>query len=155
MTKKNIIIILIIALVLLGSLVIYNNYHSQKQISIDGVNFTLPQGFQVSGTNSVGDITINNGTTSVFITSYDNPDIHYCMNQYENATNKANNTLKFSNKTINNMVVYKSEIINGKKGSNHYWFNFNNKTYSIYTWEETPNIDKITSELINSVHQSK
>lgn len=147
MAKKHILIILIIGLIILGGLVIYNNYNSQKQISIDGVNFTLPQGFQVSGTNSIGDITINNGTTSVFITSYNNPDIHFCINQYENATN---NTIKITNRTINDTLIYKSEITNGKSGSNHYWFNCNNKTYSVYTWEETPNIDKIAFELINS-----
>ena len=139
------IIILLIIVCSMSYILFFNNH----QAKIGSISFNLPQGYNLDADNKLGDKTITNGSSKIYIAEYDNGNISTQINGYIVESNRNGFNVSMSNFTINNITVYKSTLTNNS--ANHYWFSYNNKIYSIYTWAETPNIDAIVFEMIKSI----
>lgn len=158
MEKKSIILIVIAILVVIGGVMAYNTFNNttdDTHVKVGDATFELPSGFHEGKTNNAGDVNITNGYDSVFIKEYDHGNVTKCINDYKKYKNNTNQTVKVSTVDINNITVYKSSIVN-ETNTIHYWFDYKDKVYSIYTWGGTDggsdNIESIASDLIKSLN---
>ena len=150
MNKKSIIIIvLIIILALLIGFIIYSSQFNQEQISVGEANFIMPKGYHEGIPNSLGDNNITNEKNTIYLTECKDVSIEKYLENYKRERLKSNQTVSNSNFLVENTVVYKST--NDMTGASHFWFNKNNKTYSIYTFDDY-NIDEIVVDLIKNMN---
>lgn len=149
MKKSTIMIVIIVFLLLIiGFMVYFESFNINNKLTMDDVNFTLPDGFHIGNPNNAGDINLTDGNISIFIKNYDDADIVRYVNSYSNLSEKNNYTIISSNFTIDNIVVYKS--VNNDTGSEYFWFVKNNKVFNIYVWGNYTNVDTKIFDLIKS-----
>lgn len=152
MEKKSLLsIILIILLLLVIGYFIYGEIGEKNrtnEIQIADVNFALPTGYSATGLNNLGDLIISDGKDKIYMTIYDTNHVEDYMGDYNNNRKQANETVSFSNLTINNVHVYKATT---NTGATRFWFVKNDQTYIIYTLTKNKNIDDIISKLIKSM----
>ena len=147
MKKYSMIAILIAIILLAGGFMIYNNY-KQPHVKVGDIDFVIPEGYNKSGFNNLGHITLKNENNSIYLASYNTTNISEYINQYKNNLLDNNESIIITNFSVDNISVYKS--INNQTKAEHYWFVKNGKMYTIYNWEYNPNMDKIFEELLKS-----
>ena len=146
--KYTIVIIIIVILMFIGFTEYTKISHDEKVINLNGTNFTIPDKYHESGSNKNGHINITNGTNSFFIGYYKDPYIKSHINEYFNYSSNKNQTVSFSNLTVENNLVYKT--VNNQNHVRSYWFEKNNQTYLIHdggdnSIEESTFLDLIKS----------
>lgn len=145
---KRYLVIIILFLITIGCVVLYSNNYSKNTMQIGDLTFDIPQNYEMTGLNGDGGLILRNNEIDIYITCYkSNENIDKIVNDYANEREQNNISITLFNRTINNLHVFKSD---SSQGANHYWFEYNGRIYSIYTWKETPNIDKIVTDLISS-----
>ena len=149
MNKKLIIlIILILAIVGFASFYIFSN--QEHSIKVGESTFIMPKGYHLGSPNELGGTNLTNNTNEIYIDMYDSQNVTKYIEEYMNYSTKNNNTVKFSNFTIGDTFIYKSNIIDGRD-SVHFWFVKDKKVYTIYCWDKNPKIDSIAVNLIESM----
>lgn len=151
MEKKYKIIILILMILVVGGSIVYYYQSTENVLQVGDVKFKVPNEYKIGELNVEGNPTITDGVNSIYFTYYDDTNISKIVKNYTKERESQNITIVQSNFTVNNLMVYKTY---SNQGASHYWFLFNGKTYSIYTWKETFNIDNIVSNLISSISLS-
>lgn len=149
MNKKWIVIVCIIILLAAGLFAFYSSTNQQKEVKIGEATFQLPNGYHVVDSDDKNVTNLTNGTNNIYIKEYNTKNIKKLVNSYVNQSESNNKTVKISNFTVGKTLVYKSNLKNS--GTVHYWFVKNNKTYTIYAWNKNPEIDSITTKLIESI----
>lgn len=149
MEKKTILIILIAIFLLIFISFMGYTYIAKEKVTVGSVNFTLPSGFKEGIIDGEFDANITNGTHAIYINEYNDNNISKFIDEYKNEHNAKNESVLIFNLTIDGKTIYKSS--NNVTNANHYWFIENNKTYSIYNWGYTPNMDNIVFDLIKSM----
>ena len=141
-----IIIILLLIVGLMGYNLLFNNTKNStsETIIVGSANFTLPNGYSKGTPNTYGDLNITNGKISIFLLEYPDNNVRKHIEDYENI-NGGNQSLVLSNFTYNGIVVFKG--INDHSNTVHYWYVYNNKTYSIYSWDYNK-LDDTVKDLI-------
>lgn len=149
MNKKILLIgAIVILLVLIVGFVHYPNFNQNEQIKIDNVIFNMPAGYNETTSNISGEINITNGFNSMQISKCNESNIKDIVNEYKTYKEKNNYSVSLSNFTIDDKEVYKVDVTNDT--TIHYWFTYNGKLYSIYTWDGNDNNDNIVSEFVKS-----
>ena len=140
-------------MVIVGLMVFYQHNDSKNQIKVGATSFTLPEGFYQGSMNDANDYNITNGYDTLFLKECGNKNISKYINEYKNYKNRGtdNKSVILNNFTVNKIVVFKSTIVN-ESSNFHYWFNYNNKTYSIYTLNGNSNSDNIVKNILNSLN---
>lgn len=146
MNRKLIYIILILIILLIGlGLFMYTQDNSSKIVTVNKINFTLPDGYYEG--NSTNDyVNITNGEDTIFITYYNDTNITGHIKDYVKNREQNKQHVEVSNFTINNVRIYKS--INNHSNTNHYWFTKHKKTYEIYSWNVVNDMDSIVIDLV-------
>lgn len=150
MNKKSILLIVIVIIVVIGGVIAFTTFNNNSQVSVGNAKFKLPSGFHEGTLNSAGDVNITNGYDTVFIKEHNESNITKCLKDYKKYKRDNNRTVKISNFTVNNTLVYKTTVKN--ESTIHYWFEHNGKVYSIYSWSKNNNFNDIATDLINSVN---
>lgn len=158
MDSSNRKILLIIGVLLLlcvvGAFLYFNNAfttnaNDNNTFTVGPAKFTLPEGYNVAETKNTS-TKISNKFNSVSVVWYNDKNISKYVDKYVKMKEKDNHKVNITNLTINNHLVYKSEL--GNDSSNvHYWFKYGNNTYSIYSPDANKNIDKLANQLIKSM----
>ena len=148
-SKIFFLIIIIILLLIIGFLIYGEFNNNDKQIKVGNAKFDLPEGYSVSGLNSAGDLKITKNNDSIYFKEYKGNNSKTYVDNYIKDREKANESVSSSQFKINNISIYKAT--NENSSSNHYWFSNKGKVYTIYSWDETENIDDIVSKLIKSM----
>lgn len=146
---KILILILIISLFLIG-IIGYLNIFNQNQIQIGGQNFKLPNGYYEGSLNDAGDVNLTNGYNTIFIACYDGNNTSQYVEKTKSFVESQNFTPIITNFTFKNIYVDKLTLENNTQYS-HYWFKKDNKIFDIYTWDGNNNMDKMVSNLIESI----
>ena len=150
MENKTILAILVIIIILLIiGFVGYTFFTNQNEkIKIDNVDFNLPEGYhQTKSLNNDDEINITNGFNTMLLSKCDANNARKNVYDYKDYKLKENLSVRVSNFTVNNITIYKAVVVN-HTNTIHYWFDYGNKTYTIYTWNGNENNDKVVSELV-------
>lgn len=150
-SKSILIIIIVVILAIIGVMAFTSSTNDGSQVKVGDATFKMPSGFHEGASNSAGDVNITNGYDTVFIKEHNTNNITQVIKEYKKYKHKENRTVKITNSTINNIPVYKSDVKN-ESYTIHYWFVYNDKVYSIYTWGGDSNFDSIATDLINSLN---
>ena len=143
----GIIVILVIIIAIMGFSMLTS---SGNQVNIENTIFDIPSGFHQGEMSKLNHVNLTNGKESIFIYKCSGNDIEQIIEEYEDYKKSENDSVSTSNFTVNNTIVYKSTINNTK--TVHYWFEYGDKVYSIYTWGVQGDIDEIVSNIIKSAH---
>lgn len=144
-------IIIIFLIIFIIGCIGYSQFSNQhKQIKIDDVVFSLPEGYSEAKSVNNNGINISNGFNSMILSKCDEKNITKNINNYKTYKQKDNYSIKISNFTVDNIVIYKTVVVN-KTDTIHYWFNYKNNTFTVYTLDGNKNSDKFISELIESL----
>ncbi len=149
MNKKIIIAIVIILIILAAIGLIINNEFQNQRVKVGDIYFQLPENYHEGNLNELGHVNITDGVHCIFLTSVKDGNITEYVNQYVDDLSNKNQSISLSDFTVNGVHVYKST--NAGTGSNHYWFVKDGNMYSLYNWEENPDMDNICINLINSM----
>ena len=84
------------------------------------------------------------------IVKYNDNNVKKHVNDYKSYKEKSNYSISVSNFTVNNITIYKSNIVNDTNYL-HYWFVYEGKVYSISTEDGNKNMDSIITELVRSI----
>lgn len=153
--KKYLLIIGIIILILcvVGAFLYFNNANTNPKdnstFTVGQAEFTLPEGYKVTETKN-DSAKISNKFNTVSIVCYNDKNIKKYVNKYIKMKEKENHTVNLSNITINNHMVYKSELDNDSSNV-HYWFKYGNSTYSLYSADANKHMDSLANQLIRSM----
>lgn len=148
MEKKYIlIIIIIIVLIAIPLAVIYTD--SSNQVQIGSNTFKLPQGFKVVDSSKSDVVNITNGYDTIYLKECGDNDITKYVNKYVKDIKDNNKTAKTKNFTVDNVIVYKSTVVNNTH-TIHYWFEHNGKVYTCYTYDANKNTEDIVTDLIKN-----
>ena len=120
---------------------------SQNNIKVGDATFTLPEGYKCVANGKYANIT--NGNGYIILQCNESSNIAQVMDSYVKNNNEHNLSLSMSNLTLGKYTVYKSVMDNNTQIV-HYWFNYDNKVYEIYTRSADSNTDSIVKNLINS-----
>ncbi len=155
MDRKSILIILII--IILAAIIAFMGFgqffpSEEEHVQVGDVNFTIPQGYQVGGLNSDGDLTLTNGTAYIYLADYNGDDVKPYVDKYKDYVNKTNASVSTSDFTVDDIQVYKA--VNEDKGAEHFWFVKDNKVYTVYVWSNHPGIDDTIIDIIKSANTS-
>ena len=148
MKKTHIVLclLIIIILIIIGT-VLFNNSVEKNQVQIGNTIFSMPSGYSIRQSNET-EANITNGFNTIIISKCNNNTIQKQIDDYKTLKEKDNNTIYVTNITINNLIVYKATVTNNTSYI-HYWFKYNDETYTVYSWNANKNMDEIVSELIN------
>ena len=126
----------------------YNMYMTEKNtIKVGNSIFDLPSGYSKEMKSNTEGI-IKNKADTIGIQEYADNNIKKYVNEYNVTKEKTGERLIIKTYKVNNTQVYKSTNMNNTRFV-HYWFVNNNKVYTVYTWHDNNNTDKIVSHLIN------
>lgn len=147
MKKKNIIILVLIAIIIIA---ICGFFYTQNSVKLGTTNFNLPQGYDCSykGNNTIA---ITNAKDSISLKCYNDPDIKNKTDSYVKYNEEHNLTVSISKINLDGIPVYKSTMPTNSSIV-HYWFVENGNTYEAYTWAATPNTDNLVKGLIKSAN---
>lgn len=150
MKKKEILMIsLILILILAICFITYNQFYNSK-INVGHATFVMPDGYYEGASTSDYEKNITNGFNSIIIYEYNNTnDITKEVNNYVDDRSKYNYDVTIKTFMLKGNKVYKSTIKNDTNNV-HYWFNHDNKLYTLYTRDANKNIDSLASEIITS-----
>ena len=144
MGKQLILIIIgLIVLLLVGGFIITNN---PNNIKINDVKFKAPDTYEVS--DGADEVKLTNGKDSIIIVKNTTTKLKKTVDNYIHSKEKKNDTVKLSNMTINNNVIYRVSVDN--TNIVHYWFEKNGKVFEIYTKNANPNTELAVTDLIKS-----
>ena len=144
MNKKTIIILIfIVVLVIIGYYMVFQN---NNQVTIDGANFKIPNGYHVIDENNSFNFTNNNN--SIIISKRTTGNINKSVDNYMDNKKNANISVKLFKMDLNNKKVY--QVTEDNPAVLHYWFEKNGKVYEIGSWDANPNTDYVVKELIQS-----
>ena len=152
--KFGLIILIVILFLAIFGFMFFNQYNNaENQIKVGNTLFNLPEGFHQGTANKANDINVTNGYDTLFFKECGDSNITKYIKEYKNYKHEENNTTidNINNFTVKNIVVYKSTVVN-ESSSIHYWFDYNNKTYSIYTWSANGNCDSIVKDIVNNLN---
>lgn len=149
MKKKTIILILILIIIIIGICFIVYNESKNQQMKIGDAYFSVPAGYHEGTPNKMGHVNLTNGNHSIFITCINTTNINEYVDYYVSNLTDHNQSIELSNYKIGKTVVYKTT--NTKTKSNHYWFVEKDKLYTVYNWDNNPQMDEITENLIISI----
>lgn len=151
MKIKHIVIILIIILIIFGGFFISTHHlNNMNTVRVGDITYTLPDGYHKINHKTLNDTCITNGKDEIFLAVYGKDNVTQYVNDYVKYKEGNNTTVNITTLNINNIVVYKSTIINDTNNV-HYWFANKNKVYSIYSYVENPKRDDIIIDLITSI----
>lgn len=148
--KSTFVILIIIVLIIIGTFTFSQLNNFENKIEVGNATFTLMEGFH-KGTDYMGDVNITNGYDTLFLKELKSNNITKNMEDYKILKEKENKTVNFSKFKVNNIEVYKSSS-KTEITTFHYWFEYKNKGYTIYTWSGNSNTDKIVSDLIKTLN---
>lgn len=149
MEKKHLILGIFLVILIIAGLMLYFNQYTSEVLQVGEIKYTIRDDYKIDGLNVEGNPTITNGHDYIFLTYYNDTHVEKIVKDYVNERESNNITIIQSNYTLNNLLVYKTY---SNQGASHYWFLYGGKTYSIYTWKETTNIDSIVNNLISSLN---
>ena len=152
--KFGLIIFIVILLLVIFGFMFFNQYHPENQIKVGNTIFGLPEGFHQGTNNTENDINITNGYDTLFFKECGDDNITKYINKYKKYIHDKNNNttvVKINNFTVDNILIYKSTIVNDSS-TIHYWFEYNNKTYSIYTWSGNNNYNNIVKDIVKTLN---
>lgn len=150
MDKKWIVIICVIILLVAGIVMYFNFSNHETKVKIGDNTFQIPEGYQISNSDKGNTVNLTNGTNNIYIQKYDDKKVKKHIDSYVNQSEKNNRSVKISNFTVGKTLVYKSNV--NTSGTVHYWFVKNNNAYTIYSFDKNPEIDSITTKLIESIN---
>ncbi len=147
MSKKYYFLILLVFLVVVGAG--YFMLNQDNGIRIGDVNYKVPDGYSVSESDTVYNLT--NGDESISLvkkTSYN--DIKDVTKQYKKVKAEKNIKINFTNFTAGDVQVYESHS-NKEPNIAHYWFAHKGVVYEIISNNKTDNTDNVVSDLISNI----
>lgn len=119
----------------------------KDHIKVENTKFKIPEGYNVTNADKYYNLT--NGIDTICIEkNVGTLDVNSTIDNYLKNKKKENVSVKVSNFTVDNDIVYKVEIVNSS--ACHYWYEDNGKVYSMFTLNKNPNIDPLVVSLINS-----
>ena len=149
--KTSLIIVVVVAIFLIFGFIGYSYFSNQNNhVEISGVVFTIPEGYNQVDYLSDNEVNMSNGYNSMILLKSNTTGIYKNIHDYQKYKNNHNFSSESSNFTVNNITVFKVVILNDT-GIIHYWFDYNNNTFSVYSWDANKNSDVFVSELINSI----
>lgn len=151
--KTKLLIFIIIILLLVIGFMSYNNYISKNQTKIGETTFIIPSGYYEGPQNNLGHKNITDGNHSIYITEYADNNVTGHLNDMNNYFKNRNHSTKISNFTYNGILVHELTLPNDQTCS-YYYFENNNRTYSVYTWNSNENIEKILHDIIDSMQSN-
>lgn len=144
--------ILIIIVILIIGVITFSEFGKQNTVvQIGNGEFTLPDGYMKGEINEFGALTLTNGTNSIYIVEKNDSDIPKYLKEYGEFIKDKNETMTFINLTIDNVDVYKTDNVDNPT-TVHYWFNKNNKTYEIYSWDGNNKMDTLVVDMIKTLN---
>lgn len=147
--KSSLIIAVALIILLIGGIIMYTQVFNTKHVEVEGTNFKVPNGFHVGAFNEELGTNLTNGSSSIFINKLNDTTLEKAVDDYDNyKINQSYKTL-VSNYMVNDVLVYKMSLVNDSSNV-HYWFNYNDDVYCIYSFNHISKLDYIVSELINS-----
>lgn len=148
--KKKIIIVLLIIILLVCGIFLYYNYNlfNNNIVHVGDTNFNLPPDYYEGTTNEYGSINITNGSSTIFISEFNDTNVTKHLLEYTNFTKDQNKTITTKKYAIDDIVFYKTNSNNFS--TVHYFFVKNNHTYDIYSWDNIKNMDSIVINLIKN-----
>ena len=152
-TKTKLLIVVIAILLLIIGFMSYSNFLAQNQIKIGETDFLMPSGYHEGSPTNLGHKNITDGNHSVYIGEYDDNNVVGHLNNMSSYFKNRNHTTNISNFTHDGILVYKLTIKNDKTCS-YYYFEKNNATYTVYTWNSNENIEEILFNLINTMQSN-
>ena len=145
--------VFILLLCVVGAFLYFNNTNTNTNdnntFTVGPAKFTLPEGYKVTETKN-DSAKISNKFNSVSIVCYNDKNIKKYVDKYVKMKEKDNHSVNLTNLTVNNHMVYKSELDNDSSNV-HYWFKYGNSTYSIYSPDANKNMDKLVNQLLKSM----
>lgn len=150
--KTSLIIVVVVAIFLIFGFIGYSYFSNQNNhVTISNVVFTVPEGYNQIDYLSENEVNMSNGYNSMILLKCNTTGIQKNIHDYQKYKNNHNYSSEISNFTVNNITVFKVVILNNTDIT-HYWFDYNNKTFSVYSWDATnKNSDDFVSKLINSI----
>ena len=152
MNKKLIvaILVIIILLVIIGFTDLSQFYNSQNQINVGNDTFILPDGFH-EGTPKNEYTNITNGYDTIFLKECGADNITKYTKQYIKNKQNNNTSVHMKKFTVNDTLAYKASLDNNPNAV-RYWFNYNDKVYTIYSLNANNNTDKIVKDIIRCIN---
>lgn len=148
MEKKSLILIIVCIIVFSFVSLTYAGIIKQEQsVHVGDINFKLPEGYKYIGVNKQGYQRASNGLDTISFESYKDDNVSQHIKDYEKYCKSKNMTLNMSNFTTNNILVYKGVT---NTNSTHYWFVYDDKTYTVFSSKEAFRIDDVAHYLIDS-----
>lgn len=120
-----------------------------QEVVLGDACFDMPKGFGISE-NKESSVIINDGSRSIILSVYDDDNIKNHVNEYIKYVEDKNFSTKLSKTTVDDFLVYK--VVSNESDNAHYWFNYNNKTYSVSNWAYYDKMDSTVYGLIQSIH---
>lgn len=149
MDKKWIIIICIVILLVIGLIAYYSFFTNQENtVKIGDTTFKLSNGYHKVASNNENITNLTNGTNNIYIEKYDDPHMKKYIKSYVSFSEKNNRSVELSKFTVGDTLVYKSNL--NTSDTVHYWFVKNNHTFTLYSWDQNPEIDSATIKIIES-----
>ena len=149
MDNKWFIIVCIIILLVVGFIAFNTFTNHETEVKIGDSTFQIPEGYHIEKSKKDDVTNLTNGTNNIYIQKYDDKKVKKHIDSYINKTKQSNKTVKISNFTVGKTLVYKANI--DRSSAVHFWFVKDNTTYAIYSLDKNPEIDSITTKLIESI----
>lgn len=130
--KSLLIIICIIILIAIAGIFAYTQFYSNTQAKFKYSTFDLPTGYHTIDSNEANVVNTTNGHEIVCIKEYNDSDVNKHITDYVKSIEDRNKTVHIKNFTVDNVVIYKSNI-DGNNHNYHFWFKNNGKVYTCYT----------------------
>lgn len=153
MKKKSILVILVIIILLAiaGAYALNQPNDSDTQVKVGSATFNLPNGFHSVASDKDDVVNITNGYDTLLLKECGEKNItKYTKSYVKNAKDK-NLSVQMKNFTADNVVVYKSKLVNNTKNI-HYWFEHDGNVYTCYTYDGNDNTDNVVVDLIKSLN---
>lgn len=148
--RTSLIILIVVVLFLIAGFVGYTFFFNQNQVEINNVVFTIPDGYHQTDAVKDKEINMTNGNNSMILLKCTTLGIQKNIHDYQKYKSNRNSSTQISNFTVNNITVYKVSVVNDT-GTLHYWFDYDKKTFSVYTWDANKNCDDFVFQLVSSI----
>lgn len=154
MNQKKLLIMLLALIIIVGIILFLSpglNIFNQG-FEINDVAFDLPNGFHMNDTKK-NSVRINDGVHTIVIEELNDTNVKPFIDDYVEYLNESNSSAIFSNTTLNG--IHADKVTSKSTGATHYWFEYNNKLYTIGTWGKYEKIDEVSNELVKSMHPAE
>lgn len=138
--------IIVIIILLVGSSIVFDN--NGDYVKVGSSNFEVPDGF--TSIENYKYFNITNGLDSICIYNRVRENLNETIQSYiDDREQNGNVTVQISNFTVDDIIVYKADILNDNKRV-QYWFEDGGKVYNLFTWNKNQNTDSLVSGLIKN-----